>query len=118
MILADFTGQRPCDILKALACGVRPMQPVNLRKGTHCFFSHTSCRYVWAARSDMPLIAWAVSYVFLKWTRRSTPMALQALLGFAGSREYFTIAAHRGLGGLQQNLCARSSEKGRRSVAL
>merc|ERR1719499_2679669 len=98
MILADFTGHRPCDILKALACGVRPMQPVNLRKGTHCFFWMTSSKYFCAARRLMPLMACPVSYVFLKCTRRSTPMALQALLGFAGSREYFTIPATTAVG--------------------
>merc|ERR1719375_1734243 len=65
MILADFTGHRPWLILKAFACGVRPMQPVYFLNGTHCFFSTTSAKYDWAACRFMPLIAWAVSYVFL-----------------------------------------------------
>merc|ERR1719408_477718 len=65
MIFADFTGHRPWLILKALACGVRPMQPVYFLKGTHCFFSTTSARYVWAARKFIPLIACPHSYVFL-----------------------------------------------------
>merc|ERR1740129_1872076 len=69
------------------------MPPLNLRNGMHCFFSRTSFRYFCAPLSVLPLIACAVSYVFLKCTRRSTPMALQALLGLLGSREYFTIAA-------------------------
>merc|ERR1719464_1834322 len=65
------------------------MPPLNLRKGMHCFFSSTSPRYFWAFFSVRPLMACAHSYVFLKCTRRSTPMALQGLLG---SREYLTIA--------------------------
>merc|ERR1719322_601586 len=68
------------------------MPPLNLRKGMHCFFSNTSPRYFWAFLSVRPLMACAHSYVFLKCTRRSTPMALQALLGLLGSREYLTIA--------------------------
>merc|ERR1719436_1912462 len=76
MIFADLMGQRPWDILNAFAWGVRPMPPLNLRKGTHCFFSHTSSRYDCAARRDIPLMACAVSYVFLKWTLRSTHIAL------------------------------------------
>merc|ERR1719336_1952106 len=68
------------------------MPPLNLRKGMHCFFSSTSPRYFWAPFSVRPLMACAHSYVFLKCTRRSTPMALQALLALLGSREYLTIA--------------------------
>merc|ERR1719414_689009 len=64
------------------------MPPLNLRKGMHCFFSSTSPRYFCAFFSVRPLMACAHSYVFLKCTRRSTPMALHALLG---SREYLTI---------------------------
>merc|ERR1719352_1192026 len=91
--LADLTGQRPWLILKAFACAVRPMQPVYFRKGTHCFFSTTSAKYAWAARRFMPLIALQVSYVFLYFTLRSTPIALQDLLAFLASWEYFTISA-------------------------
>merc|ERR1719210_633204 len=68
------------------------MQPLNLRKGTHCFFSITSSKYFWAFFRVLPLMAAAVSCVFLKCTRRSLPMALQALLGLVGSREYFIAA--------------------------
>merc|ERR1719195_401054 len=66
------------------------MPPLNLRKGMHCLFSSTSPRYFCALFSVRPLMACAHSYVFLKCTRRSTPMALQALLGLLGSREYLT----------------------------
>merc|ERR1719188_1139673 len=92
-ILQDFTGQRPCDILNAFACAVRPMPPMNARKGMHCFFSTTSSKYAWALFKAIPLIAWPHSYVFLKCTRRSTPIALHALLGLLASREYLTMAA-------------------------
>merc|ERR1740123_1368710 len=68
------------------------MPPLNLRNGMHCLFSKTSPRYFCALLSVLPLMACAVSYVFLKCTRRSTPMALQALLGLLGSREYLTMA--------------------------
>merc|ERR1719195_2055341 len=68
------------------------MPPLNFRKGMHCLFSSTSPRYFWALLSVRPLMACAHSYVFLKCTRRSTPMALQALLWLLGSREYLTIA--------------------------
>merc|ERR1719166_621574 len=67
------------------------MPPLNLRKGMHCFFSSTSPRYFCAFFSVRPLMACAHSYVFLKCTRRSTPMALQDLLALLGSREYLTI---------------------------
>merc|ERR1719322_1547069 len=73
------------------------MPPLNLRKGMHCFFSSTSPGYFCAFFSVRPLMACAHSYVFLKCTRRSTPMALQALLGLLGSREYLTIALCRRL---------------------
>merc|ERR1719253_525427 len=94
-ILADFTGQRPWLILKAFACAVRPMQPVYFLNGTHCFFSTTSAKYACAARRPIPLIALQVSYVFLYFTFRSTPIALQDLLAFLASWEYFTIVAMR-----------------------
>ena len=51
-------------------CAVRPMLPQKRRKGTASFFSVTLLRKAIARWSFQPLMAWAVSLVFLKETRR------------------------------------------------
>ena len=59
-------------------CAFLPTPPLNLLKGTICFFSVTSVRYLIAFLRCIPLMAMAVSRVFLKCTLSSTPRALHA----------------------------------------
>lgn len=68
-----------------------PTPPLNLLKGTICFLATTSLRYRLALRICMCLIAWAVSLVFLKCTRRFEPRALHDFVAFSGSAEYRPI---------------------------
>ena len=51
---------------------------------THCFFTVTSFSYSVAFQICIHLMTWAVSQVFLKWTRRSEPLDLHDLWGFLG----------------------------------
>lgn len=76
-----------------LTWALRPTPPLNRRNGIICFWAITSLRYLYALRMCIFLIAWAVSLVFLKWTRKYEPRALHDLVGFSGSVEYFVISA-------------------------
>lgn len=86
----------------SLAWPVLPVWFLNLVKGTHLLWFKTSFMYLMAVLRYIPLIALPVSKVFLKWTLRSLPLALTAILrlrqcshrgksplaGTAGSRAY------------------------------
>jgi hypothetical protein len=52
--------------------------------GTHYFFKVTSFKYLVAFWICILLMAWAVSQVFLKWTRRFEPLDLHDFVGFPG----------------------------------
>lgn len=73
---------------------LRPMPPLNLRNGIICFLAITSFRYLLALRTCKPLMATAVSCVFLKCTRRLEPRALQDFVGFSGSAAYRVILCY------------------------
>ena len=46
--VALFSGQRPWVTPQTLAWAHLPTPPLNLRKGTHCFFSLTSSKYFYS----------------------------------------------------------------------
>jgi hypothetical protein len=56
--------------------------------GTASFFSMTFSRKVWARWSFQPLIAWAVSRVFLNETRRYDPRERADFAGAISVAEY------------------------------
>jgi hypothetical protein len=58
--------------------------------GTASFLSMTFWRKVWARWSFQPLIAWAVSRVFLKETRRYDPRERADFAGAISVAEYRT----------------------------
>lgn len=88
---ALFWGQRPWEVLHALHWALRPTPPLKRRNGTISFWTTTFLRKRWARRRGIRLMAWAVSRVFLKCTRRLLPRALQDLVGFSGSVWYRVI---------------------------
>merc|ERR1711869_153648 len=75
----DFFGHRACPLVDpaGAAWEVRPTPPQKRRNGMARFLSMTSSMYFLAFSRFMFLMAIAVSRVFLKWTRRSDPLALQ-----------------------------------------
>ncbi len=61
--------------------------------GTASFFSRTFSRKVWARWSFQPLIAWAVSRVFLNDTRRYDPRERADFAGAISVAEYRTYTS-------------------------
>lgn len=62
----DLTGHFAWDVFHSLAWAVRPIPPLNLRKGTARLCLTTSLRYLMALLYCIPLIADATSQVLLK----------------------------------------------------
>merc|ERR1719516_496644 len=69
--------------LQVLGLSFTSHATIESSEGMICFLAITSLRYLFALRMCMPLMATAVSCVFLKCTRRLEPRALQDLVGFS-----------------------------------
>lgn len=72
-----------------------PVLTLSCQNGSHRFCSVTTVRYFVAFQVCISRVVREVSWVFLKWTRRSEALGLHGFVQFSGSRELGPIFVDR-----------------------